>query len=155
MSKEPQAIVALLDQQYEQLLVDARRLVTSYVDASMKLYKKTGARSVVAAVSIKQTSPNAYSIYWCKLVPLHGQKNKFAPLTIAKGNGNTNTRLPRSSLLNTLTAAWFCRLRSVLLRFVALPARIVSCVGRWSLMKRNCLDTKRLIMAVSIRESRG
>ena len=87
MSKEPQAIVALLDQQYEQLLVDARRLVTSYVDASMKLYKKTGARSVVAAVSIKQTSPNAYSIYWCKLVPLHGQKNKFAPLTIAKGNG--------------------------------------------------------------------
>ena len=87
MSKEPQAIVALLDQQYEQLLVDARRLVTSYVDASMKLYKKTGARSVVAAVSIKQTSPKAYSIYWCKLVPLHGQKNKFAPLTIAKGNG--------------------------------------------------------------------
>ena len=87
MSKEPQAIVALLDQQYEQLLVDARRLVTSYVDASMKLYKKTGARSVVAAVSIKQTSPNAYSIYWCKLVPLHGQKNKFAPLTIAKDNG--------------------------------------------------------------------
>ena len=87
MSKEPQAIVALLDQQYEQLLVDARRLVTSYVDASMKLYKKTGARSVVAAVSIKQTSPNAYSIYWCKLVPLHGQKNKVAPLTIAKGNG--------------------------------------------------------------------
>ena len=71
MSKEPQAIVALLDQQYEQLLVDARRLVASYVDASMKLYKKTGARSVVAAVSIKQTSPNAYSIYWCKLVPLH------------------------------------------------------------------------------------
>ena len=87
MSKEPQAIVALLDQQYEQLLVDARRLVASYVDASMKLYKKTGARSVVAAVSIKQTSPNAYSIYWCKLVPLQGQKNKFAPLTIPKGNG--------------------------------------------------------------------
>lgn len=155
MSKEPQAIVALLDQQYEQLLVDARRLVTSYVDASMKLYKKTGARSVVAAVSIKQTSPNAYSIYWCKLVPLHGQKNKFAPLLLPRAMANTNTRLPRSSLLNTLTAAWFCRLRSVLLRFVALPARIVSCVGRWSLMKRNCLDTKRLIMAVSIRESRG
>jgi len=87
MSKEPQAIVALLDQQYEQLLVDARRLVTSYVDASMKLYKKTGVKSVVAAVSIKQTSPNAYSIYWCKLVPLQGQKNKFAPLTIPKGNG--------------------------------------------------------------------
>ena len=84
---ESTKIVALLDQQYEQLLVEARRLAANYVDASMKLYKKTGVKSVVAAVSIKQTSPNAYSIYWCKLVPLQGQKNKFAPLTIAKGNG--------------------------------------------------------------------
>ena len=84
---ESKKIVALLDQQYEQLLVEARRLAANYVDASMKLYKKTGVKSVVAAVSIKQTSPNAYSIYWCKLVPLQGQKNKFAPLTIAKGNG--------------------------------------------------------------------
>ena len=50
MSKEPQAIVALLDQQYEQLLVDARRQAAGYVDASMKLYKKTGVKSVVAAV---------------------------------------------------------------------------------------------------------
>ena len=85
---ESKKIVALLDQQYEQLLVEARRLVANYVDASMKLYKKTGVKSVVAGVSIKQqVSPNAYSIYWCKLVPLQGQKNKFAPLTIAKGNG--------------------------------------------------------------------
>lgn len=87
MSKEAQTIVTLLDQQYEQLLTDARCLVASYVDASMKLYKKTGVKSVVAGVSIKQVSTNAYSIYWCKLVPLQGQKNKFAPLTIAKGNG--------------------------------------------------------------------
>lgn len=87
MSKEAQTIVTLLDQQYEQLLVDARYLAASYMDASMKIYKKTGVKSVVAAVSIKQTSPNAYSIYWCKLVPLQGQKNKFAPLTIPKGNG--------------------------------------------------------------------
>lgn len=87
MSKEAQTIVTLLDQQYEQLLADARYLATSYMDASMKIYKKTGVKSVVAAVSIKQTSPNAYSIYWCKLVPLQGQQNKFAPLTIPKGNG--------------------------------------------------------------------
>lgn len=87
MSTDAQTIVTLLDQQYEQLLVDARCLAASYVDASIKKYKKTGVKSVVAAVSIKQTSPNAYSIYWCKLVPLQGQKNKFAPLTIAKGNG--------------------------------------------------------------------
>ncbi|QXH95738.1 hypothetical protein HU749_004945 [Pseudomonas ogarae] len=87
MSKDAQTIVTLLDQQYEQMLAGARRLVESYVDASMKLYKKTGVKSVVAAVSIKQTSPNACSLYWCKLVPLQGQKNKFAPLTIAKGNG--------------------------------------------------------------------
>ena len=87
MSTDAQTIVTLLDQQYEQLLVDARCLAASYVDASIKKYKKTGVKSVVAAVSIKQTSPNAYSIYWCKLVPLKGQKNKFAPLTIAKGNG--------------------------------------------------------------------
>lgn len=87
MSKEAQTMVVLLDQQYEQVLADARCLVASYVDASMQLYKKTGVKSVVAAVSIKQASPNAYSIYWCKLVPLQGQKNKFAPLTIAKGNG--------------------------------------------------------------------
>jgi hypothetical protein len=46
MSKEAQAIVTLLDQQYEQLLTDARCLVASYVDASMKLYKKTGVKSV-------------------------------------------------------------------------------------------------------------
>lgn len=87
MSKDAQTIVTLLDQQYERLLADARSLVVSYVDASMKLYRKTGVKSVVAAVSIKQASPNAYSIYWCKLVPLQGQKNKFAPLTISKGNG--------------------------------------------------------------------
>ncbi|MFS7139798.1 hypothetical protein [Pseudomonas aeruginosa] len=59
MSKDAQAIVTLLDQQYEQVLADARRLIESYVDASMKLYKKTGVKSVVAAVSIKQASPNA------------------------------------------------------------------------------------------------
>ncbi|MFC3607936.1 conjugative transfer protein MobI(A/C) [Stutzerimonas tarimensis] len=87
MSKDAKTIVDLLDQQYEQVLIDARRLVERYVDSSMNLYKKTGVKSVVAAVSIKQTSPNAYSIYWCKLVPLQGQKNKFAPLTIPKGNG--------------------------------------------------------------------
>ncbi|MNJ26975.1 hypothetical protein D3C77_214710 [compost metagenome] len=87
MSKEAQTIVTLLDQQYDQVLVQARSLVQTYVGASMNLYKKTGVRSVVAAVSIKQVSPNAFSIYWCKLVPLQGQKNKFAPLTIPKGNG--------------------------------------------------------------------
>ena len=87
MSKEAQTIVTLLDQQYEQLLADARCLAASYMDASMKIYKKTGVKTVVAAVSIKQTSPNAYSIYWCRLVPLQGQKNNFAPLTIPKGNG--------------------------------------------------------------------
>ena len=87
MSTDAQTIVTLLDQQYEQLLVYARCLAASYVDASIKKYKKTGVKSVVAAVSIKQTSPNAYSIYWCKLVPLQGQKNNFAPRTIAKGNG--------------------------------------------------------------------
>ncbi|WP_339436795.1 conjugative transfer protein MobI(A/C) [Pseudomonas sp. EL_65y_Pfl1_R32] len=87
MTKDAQTIVTLLDQQYEHVLADAKCLVASYVDASMKLYRKTGVKSVVAAVSIKQASPNAYSIYWCKLVPLQGQKNKFAPLTIAKGNG--------------------------------------------------------------------
>lgn len=85
MSKEAKTIVTLLDQQYEQLLTDARCLAASYMDASMKIYKKTEVKSVVAAVSIKQTSPNAYSIYWCKLVPLQVQKNKFAPLTIPKG----------------------------------------------------------------------
>ncbi|CAM3703830.1 conjugative transfer protein MobI(A/C) [Pseudomonas wadenswilerensis] len=87
MSKEAQTIVTLLDQQYDQVLAQARSLVQTYVGASMNLYKKTGVRSVVAAVSIKQVSPNAFSIYWCKLVPLQGQKNKFAPLTIPKGNG--------------------------------------------------------------------
>ena len=87
MSKEAQTIVTLLDQQYDQVLTQARSLVQTYVGASMNLYKKTGVRSVVAAVSIKQVSPNAFSIYWCKLVPLQGQKNKFAPLTIPKGNG--------------------------------------------------------------------
>ena len=87
MSKEAQTIVTLLDQQYDQVLAQARSLVQTYVSASVKLYKKTGIRSVVAAVSIKQVSPNAFSIYWCKLVPLQGQKNKFAPLTIPKGNG--------------------------------------------------------------------
>ena len=87
MSKDAETIVTLLDQHYEQLLADARCLAARYMDASMKIYKKTGVKSVVAAVSIKQTSPNAYSIYWCKLVPLQGQKNKFAPLTIPKGNG--------------------------------------------------------------------
>lgn len=85
MSKEAKTIVTLLDQQCEQLLTDARCLAASYMDASMKIYKKTEVKSVVAAVSIKQTSPNAYSIYWCKLVPLQVQKNKFAPLTIPKG----------------------------------------------------------------------
>lgn len=87
MCKEVQTIVALLDQQYERVLVDARSLTNSYIHASISLYKKTGVKSVVAAVSVKQTSPNAYSIYWCKLVPLQGKQNKFAPLTIAKGNG--------------------------------------------------------------------
>ena len=155
MSKEAQTIVTLLDQQYEQLLADARYLAASYMDASMKIYKKTGVKSVVAAVSIKQTSPNAYSIYWCKLVPLQGQKNKFAPLTIPKGNGKHNTRLPHLSLLNPLTVASFYRLRSVWLRFAASPVRIVSCVGRWSPMRKSCLDIKRLIMATSARRSRG
>ena len=79
MSKDAQTIVDLLDQQYEQVLIDARRLVERYMDASMKIYKKTGVKSVVAAVSIKQTSQNAYSIYWCKLVPLQGQKKVRAP----------------------------------------------------------------------------
>lgn len=87
MSKEVQTIVTILDQQYEEILVGIRSLTASYIHASMALYKKTGIKSVVAAVSIKQTSPNAYSIYWCKLVPLQGKQNKFAPLTIAKGNG--------------------------------------------------------------------
>ncbi|WP_256680563.1 hypothetical protein [Pseudomonas sp. Larv2_ips] len=79
MSKDAQTIVTLLDQQYEQLLADARCLVASYVDTSMKLYKKTGVKSVVVGVSIKQVSPNAYSIYWCKLVPLQGQKTNSRP----------------------------------------------------------------------------
>lgn len=87
MSKETQTIVSILDQQYEEILAGARCLTESYIGASMEIYKKTGIKSVVAAVSIKQTSPNAYSIYWCKLVPLQGTQNKFAPLTIAKGNG--------------------------------------------------------------------
>ncbi|WP_253249156.1 hypothetical protein [Pseudomonas putida] len=42
MSKEAQTIVTLLDQQYGQLLADARRLAASYIEASMKIYKKTG-----------------------------------------------------------------------------------------------------------------
>ncbi len=151
MSKDAQTIVTLLDQQYEQLLTDARCLVASYVDASMKLYKKTGVKSVVAGVSIKQVSPNAYSIYWCKLVPLQGQKNKFAPLTIAKGNGKH--KYPASLNIHTVTS--FCKLRGGLRRFAALRARIVSYVGRWSLMRRSCLDTKRLIMATSIRQGSG
>lgn len=79
MSKDAQTIVTLLDQQYEQLLADARCLAASYMDASMNTCQKTGVKSVVAAVSIKQTSPNAYSIYWCKLVPLQGQKTSSRP----------------------------------------------------------------------------
>ena len=86
---ESTKIVALLDQQYEQLLVEARRLVANYVDASMKLYKKTGVKSVVAAVSIKQTSPNAYSIYWCKLVPLQGQKKQIRAPDYCQGKWQT------------------------------------------------------------------
>lgn len=87
MSKETQTIVSILDQQYEEILAGARCLTESYIGASMEIYKKTGTKSVVAAVSIKQTSPNAYSIYWCKLVPMQGAQNKFVPITIAKGNG--------------------------------------------------------------------
>lgn len=79
MSKDAQTIVTLLDQQYEQLLADARCLAASYMDASMEIYKKTGVKSVVAAVSIKQTSPNAYSIYWCKLVHCKGKKTNSRP----------------------------------------------------------------------------
>jgi len=87
MSKEEQTIVATLDQQYEGLLEDAKCLVQKYISASMALYKKTGTKTIVAAVSIKKTSPHASSIYWCKLIPLKGMHNKFLPLTIAKGNG--------------------------------------------------------------------
>ena len=42
MSKEAQTIVTLPDQQYEQLLADARRLAASYIEASMKIYKRLG-----------------------------------------------------------------------------------------------------------------
>ena len=87
MSEEKQTIVTVLDQQYDELLEGARRLSQSYISASVGLYKKTGIKSGIAAISIKQTSQNAYSIYWCKLVPLQGKQNKFLPLTIAKGNG--------------------------------------------------------------------
>ena len=95
MSKEVQTIVTILDQQYEEILAGARCLTESYIGASMEIYKKTGTKSVVAAVSIKQTSPNAYSIYWCKLVPMQGAHNKFVPLTIA--NGNSKYKYPASS----------------------------------------------------------
>lgn len=87
MSEEKQTIVTVLDQQYDELLEGARRLSQSYISASVGLYKKTGIKSGIAAISIKQTSPNAYSIYWCKLVPMKGSQNKFVTLTIAKGNG--------------------------------------------------------------------
>jgi len=42
MSREPQAIVALLDQQYEQLLVDARRQAAGYVDVHEAVQKDRG-----------------------------------------------------------------------------------------------------------------
>lgn len=87
MRNEEQTIVAKLDEQYDGVLEEARLLNKSYISASIKLYKKTGIKSGIAAISIKQTSQNAYSIYWCKLVPLQGKQNKFLPLTIAKGNG--------------------------------------------------------------------
>lgn len=87
MSQEVQTIVTILDQQYEEILAGARSLTERYIGASIEIYKKTGIKSTVAAVSIKHTSPNAYSIYWCKLVPMQGAQNKFVPLTIAKGNG--------------------------------------------------------------------
>ena len=61
MSKEPQAIVALLDQQYEQLQ-DARRLVTSYVDASMKLQKDS---QICCSCRVNQANePECVLIYW-------------------------------------------------------------------------------------------
>lgn len=87
MDKQQQTIVARLDEQYEEVLAAARLLSQRYVEAAVNLFKKRGIKSGIAAISIKQTSPNAYSIYWCKLVPIKGRQNKFIPLTIAKGNG--------------------------------------------------------------------
>ena len=87
MNQKPETIVGLLDRQYGEILEDAKELAASYINASMRLYKETGIKSGVAAVSIKQTSPNACSISWCKIVPLRGEQNKFVTLTIPKGNG--------------------------------------------------------------------
>ncbi|UVJ42218.1 hypothetical protein NVV94_16375 [Pseudomonas sp. LS1212] len=54
MSKEVQTIVTILDQQYEEIVVGTRSLTERYISASMEIYKKTGIKSVIAAVSIRR-----------------------------------------------------------------------------------------------------